>query len=117
MNLIQTAQEVLNIKQSYNFYLDYKKLKEQHIKRVDDDDFDIHIFEQMWGNTSGGFEGIGGSAMTMQTTYVLIPKFDHDCLVYFGSKFAYKVPYSQKFIADVLAKNVKGKSNQGYYIS
>lgn len=115
MELIQTAKEVLDIKQNYSHYLDYEKLKEQNIKRVYDNDFDVYIFEQMWGNTSGGFEGIGGSAMTTQTTYVLIPKFDHDCLVFFGGRFAYKAPYSKKFAEDVAKGNVRGKSGSGYY--
>jgi hypothetical protein len=46
MDFIQTAQEILNIKQNYVHYLDYEKLKEQHIERVYDDDFDVYIFEQ-----------------------------------------------------------------------
>lgn len=115
MDLIQTAQEILSIKQNYGHYLDYEKLKEQHIQRVYDDDFDIYIFEQLWGNTSGGFEGFGGSAMTTQTTYVLVPKFDHDCLVFFGGRFAYKVPYNTKFMEDVTKGSIKGKSESGYY--
>lgn len=109
------AQEILSIKQTYWFYLDHETLKWQNIKNIQDDDFDIDIFEQVWGNTSGGFEGIGGSAMTTQTTYVLIPKFDHDCLVFFGGKFAYKAPYTKKFRDDVAMGAVKGKGKSGYY--
>jgi len=115
MNFIQTAQEILNIKQNYGYHLDYEKLKEQHIRRIDDNDFEVYIFEQLWGNTSGGFEGIGGSAMTTQTTYVLIPKFDHDCLVFFGGRFAYKAPYNEKFKEDVAKGNIRGKSGSDYY--
>jgi hypothetical protein len=115
MDFIQTAQEILSIKQNYVHYLDHEKLKEQHIKRVYDDDFDVYIFEQTWGNTSGGFEGVGGSAMTNQTTYILIPKFEHDCLVFFGGRFAYKAPCNQKFIEDVIKGSVRGKSGSGYY--
>ena len=116
MDFIQTAKEILNIKQNYGHYLDYKKLQEQSLfGNITDDDFDLYLFEQTWGNTSGGFEGIGGSAMTSQTTYVLVPKFDHDCLVFFGGKFAYKAPYNEKFMSDVREGNVKGKSRSGVY--
>ena len=115
MNFIQTAQEILSIKQNYSYHLDHLKLKEQNIEKVYDDDFNVHIFEQVWGNTTGGFGGIGGSAMTTQTTYVLVPKFNHDCLVFFGGKFAYRAPYSRKFIDDVVKENVRGKGESSYY--
>ena len=115
MNFIQTAQEILSIKQNYGFYLDFQKLKDQKTGRVSDDDFDVYMFEQVWGNTAGGFEGIGGSAITGQTTYVLVPKFDHDCLVFFGGRFAYHAPQSKTFMEDVIKGNIKGKSKSGLY--
>ena len=95
MDFIKTAQEILNIKQNYVHYLDYEKLKEQHIKRVYDDDFDVYIFEQTWENTSGGFEGIGGSAMTNQTTYIIYLSLI--MIVWFSlvERFAYKAPCNQ----------------------
>lgn len=116
MDLITMAQEILSVKQTYPRHIDYKDLQKRSIKYIREDDFDIHIFEQMWGNTSGGFEGIGGSAMTVQNTYVLIPKnFEHDCLVFFAGRFAYKVPYSEKFMDDVLNRSILGKSNYSKY--
>jgi hypothetical protein len=33
--------------------------------------FDIHFFSQMWGNTSGGRQTIGGSAMTSAYTTII----------------------------------------------
>lgn len=117
MDLISIAVDLLNIQQNYKYYLDFKKLKENGYERIGSDDFEIHIFEQTWGNTSGGFEGIGGSAMTNQMTYVLIPQINYDdCLVFFGGRFAYKVPYSQEFIKDVVEHNVKGIHGMGEYL-
>lgn len=104
MNFIQTAQEILSIKQNYSYHLDHLKLKEQNIEKVYDDDFNVHIFEQV--DTTGGFGGAFGGSLhrTTQTTYVLVPKFNHDCLVFFGGKFAYRAPYSRKFIVDVVKR-------------
>ena len=117
MNLIKMVKNLLDIKEDYQYYLDFQKLKENGISRVFDEDFDIYIFEQTWGDTSGGFEGIGVSAITNQTTYVLIPNFNYDdCLVFFGGGFAYKVPYSKEFMEDVRNHNVAGKSKCDKYL-
>lgn len=70
----------------------------------------IHL-NKCGGNTSGGFESMGGSAMTTQRTYVFVPThtFDDKCFVYFGGSFAYTVPYSEEFMSDVINRSVKGK--------
>lgn len=61
-------------------------------EKVYSTDFTIYMFEQIWGSTALGFPGVGGSAMTEATTYVLIPKTEGNYAhVYFGSQFAYKV--------------------------
>lgn len=73
-------------------------------------DFELCTFTQIWGNTSGGFEGIGGSAMTEERTYVFISKMTDECLVYFGSRFAYSCKKSDNFLSDVLRKDVCGLS-------
>lgn len=116
MNLISMAKALLSIKECYIYHLDYKELKEKGIKSVSDEDFDIYIFDQIWGNTSGGFEGIGGCAMTTQTTYVLVSNVHSECLVFFGGGFAYKVPYSREFMEDVVNHNVAGKHSYGKYL-
>ena len=80
--------------------------------------FTLHTFEQVWGNTSGGFEGIGGSAMTTQRTYVFIPLSiadDEDCLVFFGGRFAYRAPYGDIFKSDVDSRNMAGLSSCSRY--
>jgi len=108
MNLVKMAKELLDIHEEIKYYTGFGEFKE--------DEYDIYIFEQMWGNTSGGFQGVGGSAMTNQNTYVLIPKCEGKCFVFFGGIFAYKVPYSQKFIKDVIDHNVKGIHGMGEYL-
>lgn len=82
-------------------------------------DFIMYDFDQMWGNTSGGFEGIGGSAMTKQRTYVFIPQIaNEDCIVYFGGRYAYSCPRTAIFLEDVEKREVKGcKSNSCYFSS
>lgn len=49
----------------------------------------VHIVKHMWGNTSGGWQGIGGSAITESYT-VIIDSVDGDAIfVYYGGKLAY----------------------------
>ena len=65
-------------------------------------DFELVMFDQVWGSTALGFGGIGGQAMTDAKTYVFIPQVDGErCIVYFAGRFAYSVPYSAKFMEDV----------------
>ena len=77
-------------------------------EKVYSTDFTIYMFEQIWGSTALGFPGVGGSAMTEATTYVLIPKKENtDCAhVYFGPQFAYKV----NNLTDVFMKDLENHS-------
>lgn len=81
------------------------------------DDFEMLTFEQVWGSTTCGFGGIGGQAMTKCRTYVFIPQVDgEDCFVYFGERFAYKVPYSQVFMDDVRNGRMAAVYGKGKYM-
>lgn len=104
------------------------------------DCYELYTFEQLWGNTSGGFEGWGGCAMTdatlgerhpcrpldcgsrdvlsPQRTYVFIPEvgFDNICYVYFGGRFAYSVPYSDEFMQDIKKHSIAGAMSYGKYL-
>lgn len=53
------------------------------------DSVDVILFQQSWGNTSGGFQRIGGSAITKTDTIVI--RYASKYLVYFGGIFAYEV--------------------------
>lgn len=110
LSLTNIAIEVLQINDDwFNHVSDIRKIRL--------DDFQLHMFEQTWGNTSGGFEGMGGSAMTNQNTYILYPlKDSEDAIVYFGGVFAYKVPISNLFSDDVRRGAIAGKRSYGKYL-
>jgi hypothetical protein len=106
MDLVVMARELLQIKEMIH-------MVSQH--EYGEFYYDIEIFEQIWGNTSCAFESIGGSAMTKQTTYVLIPKEPNRnnrpkaYLVFFGGSFGYKVKVGNKaFEDDLKNKNLAG---------
>lgn len=99
MNLLtKTARELLSIDEDV-----WIRLNDRQHTRVDD--FELHMFEQVWGSTALGFGGIGGQAMTTARTYVLIPQVDgEDFIVYFAGKFAYKVPVNSEAFKEDLRK-------------
>lgn len=75
--LTTIARELLSIENDLPFRFDYTKEK-----RVSVDDFEVHFFSQMWGDTTIGFGGIGGQAFTSANTYVFIPtNVDQPCFV------------------------------------
>lgn len=107
--LTNMARELLMIDEDIPYRLSYH----EDGRRVSLEHYEMHTFTQMWGSTAGGFNdgyGLSGCAMTRQRTYVFTPKSTvvKDCLVYFGGRFAYKVPYSKTFADDVLKKCVAG---------
>jgi len=108
-SLSRTAMELLQINEEFMFHVD-----DRHIVKISD--FELYDFEQLWSNTSGGFEGMGGSAMTTQRTYVLYPiSCDEDAHIYFGGVFAYKAPISAIFDEDIRNRNIAGKSSYSKY--
>lgn len=72
--------------------------------------FQMDSFTQMWGNTNGGLEGIGGSAMTSQLTVVLWNK--ERAFIFFAGNYAYRVNFSlankQLFFKDLKNHNIAG---------
>lgn len=110
LSLTEMSIELLTINEDFTHYCMDSSSKVS--------DFKLYTFEQIWGNTSGGFGEIGGSAMTNQRAYVFIP-YDTEkehCLVYFGPSFAYAVPYSQTFIDDVKESNIASKPKHMKYL-
>lgn len=68
------------------------------------DDYDegvLYDFDQTWGSTALGFDGIGGSAMTTKRTYVFIPESRNVAYVFFGSEFAYTANMNDAFLKDL----------------
>lgn len=54
------------------------------------DETECVMFSQSWGNTSMGFGGIGGQAITPAYTVVVYGP-NRDACVYFGGRFAYHI--------------------------
>lgn len=96
VDLKKIAEEILEINRIVDIFGTYLNHK-----------WDFDMFEQVWGNTSGGFEGIGGSAMTKQRTYILYN--DKEIYVFFGGEFAYKTEMNDKIRTDIKNKNIAGK--------
>lgn len=65
----------------------------------------VHIITQSWGNTSGGWETIGGSAFISDFTYIIEnPRYNIAC-IYYGNKLAYVCEMNE---------NYKKYSDNGY---
>ena len=78
-------------------------------------DGNLYDFDQLWGSTALGFEGIGGSMMTWARTYVFIPKRIDKAYVFFGDKFAYVTPMNDRFWEDVKNQNMASVAKMGRY--
>ena len=67
-------------------------------------DCDVIDFDQTWGSTALGFGGMGGQMMTTARTYIIV--YTNRAYVYFGGRYAYKVPYPfNKAFEDDMAKH------------
>ncbi len=85
---------------------------------VNQDLFDLYIFEQMWPDTSCGFGGIAGQAFTSCNVYAFVPKAKENIylvnailppyvIVYIGSRFAYAVPKTDVIMNDIKKHNIR----------
>lgn len=111
--LTQAARELLSIEEDLPFRLDYKKDQRPTV-----DDFEMYVFEQIWGSTALGFSGVGGQAITSARTYVFVPiGCNQNCFVYFAGRFAYTAKYSDVFMEDVSKCNMASVSRSGKYIT
>lgn len=95
LNLEQVSREILEVKN----YID-NEFKTNY-------DLEFQMFSQWWGNTSCGFEGWGGCALTKEMTYIV--HNSQIAYVFFGGKFAYKVKINEEFLDDLKNRNIKGK--------
>lgn len=108
MNLVDIASDLLLINKDLRFRL-------KNSRNIDD--FELYDFTQVWGSTALGFGGIGGQAMTAARTYVFVPaSCDENCFVYFGSKYAYDVPYSNEIMIDISKQNIESVYRKGKYL-
>lgn len=109
--ITKMARSLLYIEEDLAQRLDYSTGEHPTVN-----DFEIIIFEQTWGDTSLGFGGIGGQAITMAPTYVFIPNgVNQNYFVYFGARFAYDVPYSSVLWNDIRCHNMASVMRSGKY--
>ena len=83
-------------------------------------DFTVYsMFPQTWGSTALGHGGIGGASITTAYTVVLECVELDEILVYFGSRFCYKVSRRSKnfdkFVEDCNSQNLASKRESGKY--
>ena len=71
--LTSMAKDLLTINEDFEWRLRNKKME-----LVDQDIFDLHIFEQWWPDTSCGFGGVAGQAFTKCNVYAFVPKAKED---------------------------------------
>jgi hypothetical protein len=57
----------------------------------------VYMFPQAWGSTALGFRDLGGQAVTVAHTIVIIDSL-YSAYVYFNGRFAYQVNYGQSEI-------------------
>lgn len=63
--------------------------------------FEVYVFEQTWGSTALGFDGIGGSALTTAWTHVVMTS-DGKYHVFFNGRHAYSIENpTEKFKEDL----------------
>lgn len=113
MKFVNIAKEIIEVSMAYPQYCDYAAVKKaiecgEILGGLNDECFTLYTLTQLWGSTTGGFDGIGGSAMTYQNTIVLVPRFTHDALVFFGGRFAYKTPVTELFMNDLAHGSIPG---------
>lgn len=74
------------------------------------------MFPQVWGDTSLGFGGIGGQAMTTVYTTVVIDDVSGWCGVFFGERLAYIILNpNEKFYEDSRRGQMESVSKRGKY--
>ena len=89
--------------------------------------YDLYIFEQWWSDTSCGFGGIAGQAFTACNVYAFVPKnkediqyvnvtIPTDVIVYIGERFAYAVPKSDLIMNDIKKHNILPVYNKDVYL-
>lgn len=80
------------------------------------DEYYIYDFDQTWGSTALGFGGCGGAAMTTARTFILIPTTgDEVAYVYFGGRYAYNCPVTEKFKEDLRNHRMASVAERGRY--
>ncbi len=115
--LTKMAREILAIENDLPFRIADSYTKSETGGRLPSvNDYELYVFQQTWGSTALGFDGIGGQAMTTENTYVFLDlENGKDCYVYFAGRFAYKAPFGKTFCEDVFGQNVASVTGSKKY--
>jgi hypothetical protein len=70
-------------------------------------DINFHVIKQTWGNTAGGWQGIGGSAMTPAYTLIIENGWYGFACIYYSGKLAYICEMDDKY-TDYKVKGYRG---------
>lgn len=109
--LTKMARQLLRIEEDLPFRFDCSNGERPKV-----DDFELYYFEQTWGDTSRGFGGMAGQAITTENTYVFIPiVVKQKCFVYFDERFAYAVDFGDEFWNDIQRRNMAPVYQRGKY--
>lgn len=108
--LTELARGILAVEADLPYRIDRER------ERATVEDYEFHVFPQVWGSTALGFGGIGGQAMTTAYTVVCVPLCDQKCHVYFGGRYAYSEEPSQAFMEDVYHQNMEPVYRAGKYV-
>lgn len=86
-------------------------------RKHSDRDIEVYaMFSQTWSSTALGFGGLGGQAITSAYTIILRSNYLGEYCVYFGGRFAYHIKrINQKFIEDVMNREMRSVKNKGKY--
>lgn len=81
------------------------------------EDLGIYQWTQMWSDTSCGFGGIGGQAITTAPTLAICDTRTGSHVVYHAFRFAYLVKHpSEAFFSDMYRWHLLGKADKrGHY--
>jgi len=110
-------------RKSYNFeelHEDARKRIKGHIFQeywVKGSRLHLYSFSQTWSNTSLGWGGVSGQAMTTAQTVVFLYELTNTVCVYIGGKFAFLIdPIGKNFWSDVKNHRIKGVADaeKGY---
>ena len=120
--LTSMAKDLLIINEDF----EWRHRDEKH-NLLNQDLFDLHIFEQLWPDTSCGFGGIAGQAFTSCNVYAFVPKNKENIylvnailpplvIVYIGNRFAYAVPKTDLILKDIKNHNVRPVYSKEAYL-
>ena len=120
--LTSIAKDLLIINEDFEW-----RHRDENHNTLNQELFDLYIFEQVWPDTSCGFGGIAGQAFTSSNVYAFVPKNINDVyfvnivlpvnvIIYIGNRFAYSVPKTDQVLADIKNKSILPVYEKDNYI-